>query len=310
MATTPEHAPHIPHLRLPDIRGGFRWAKDNSLTLGLALAIAAGGTYFIASHDQKPPIKPTTGVSDTFKPPESEFVVVPAIPTPTEVPPTATASPTPEPPKPTATLEPTKVLPTPTEATAGAGSTPPPKEEPPTSEAKKDAPCAILPQEYCSKAELIYTKNSSGQSEIYIGFHLPPNVPIFAGMDGQTGKAVIAQPSEFKGNEVIIRDPNLSNPDAISFDIIGDLRFDNMLSTNVKEGDIIGYTQDTGVKNLGDYNFLVTVRQRTPSGPIPAEDILKKRFQSAFTKPAKTLSYEGPNNPASTILSPVFASGK
>lgn len=211
-----------------------------------------------------------------------------------------TASPTPEPTKPTATLEPTKAPPTPTAEPTKAA----------TPEAKKDEPCNILPQEYCSQGKLIYTKNSSGQSEIYIGFHLLPNIPIFAGMSGQTGKASIAQPSEFTGYQLVVRDPNLSNPNAISFEIKGDLQFDNMLSTNVNEGDIIGYTQNTGVKNLGDYNVLITARRRTPNGPVPAKDILEKLFQSAFTNPAQIRSYEGPSNPASTVLSPVFAPTK
>ncbi len=297
MATTPEHAPHIPHLRLPDIRGGFRWANDNSLTLGLALAIAAGGTYFIASHDQKPPIKPTTGVSDTFKPPESEFVVVPAIPT--EIPPTATASPTPEPPKPTPTEAPL----TPTAE---------PTKTPPTPEAKKDVPCTIVPEKYCSQGELIYTKNYLGQPEIYVGFHIPANEPIFAGKDGQALKAKIGQPSALQGLLVTIIDPNLGDPNATAYTVVGDLRLDSMSTVNVKKEDIIGYTQDTGIKNFGDYNLIVTIRRLDPSvgHAVPAEDLLRELFPEAFAKAVKTVDYQGPDKPAPTILSPVFASGK
>ncbi|MBI2196801.1 hypothetical protein HYU45_04310 [Candidatus Daviesbacteria bacterium] len=104
---TPEHVSHIPHIPLPDIRGGLRWARNHWQPVGISLAIMAGGVYLIAVHDRGPQssVRPTTEASDPFNPVEPVGVIIPAMPieTPTHI---ATAPPTPEP----TTPEPVKTV--------------------------------------------------------------------------------------------------------------------------------------------------------------------------------------------------------
>lgn len=156
-------------------------------------------------------------------------------------------------------------------------------------EVKKEVPCVILPDQYCSQAELI-DWTYQGQTYKIVGFHLPQGVPLFSPMDGSSGKANMDQKPNtgpFHGLLAGIGKP--TDPSLLSFNIMGDLKFDNMLSLDVKKGDLIAYTQDTGIRNLGNYNIIVMASQKDPNsnGFTTAEDMLRTMFPQAFEKPAK-----------------------
>lgn len=81
---------------------------------------------------------------------------------------------------------------------------------------------------------------------------------------------------------------------------MGDIKFDNMLSHDVKKGDVIAYTQDTGIKNLqGNYNIIVTADRKNLNGNAPItitdEAMLRTMFPQAFEKPLKQAAYDGPS---------------
>ena len=151
----------------------------------------------------------------------------------------------------------------------------------PAPEVKKDVPCQILPEKFCSQAELIEF-NYQGKTYTYVGFRLPSGVPLLSPMDGQVAKAEIVQPSPYKGFLATVMDPN--NPTSGSFGFVGDLKFPNMLSINIKKGDIIGYAQNTETENFGNYNLLVGASN---------SDSLRSLFPEAFKKPAKKATYDG-----------------
>lgn len=144
----------------------------------------------------------------------------------------------------------------------------------------KAGSCLIFEEQYCSKGQLVETTNKQGRPEIYIGFNLPPDVPIFSWMDGQTLKGKINQPDSLEGLTLFIVDPKSNNTTNPVIDIKGDIRFEDMISYNVKTGVIVAYTQNTGIKNLGNYNILIGFRQLdTKLGyPVPAEETLRKLF--------------------------------
>lgn len=298
MATaTPEGAPHFPRTPLPNIRGALRWAGDNWKQVGLAIAIAAGGIYLLLAHDkgpQKAPVQPANPATDTFKPanPDPGVGSEVVIPTPpTEVTPAAGgASASPEPPP---TQEPTKAPPTPiTEPTKA-----------PIVEAEKDKPCTIVPQEYCSQAEVIDWTNSLGQKMKLIGFNLPAGVPLSMPIDGQVAKVKLPEEAADKGFQVQIFDPNNPNPQWYIFK--GDMQFDNMFSVNMKKGGIFGHTQNTGIENSG-YRILFYIVRGSGKDATVAEDEMKKMLPDAFTKPpAKTLVAEG-SNKGVTITTKTF----
>ena len=163
---------------------------------------------------------------------------------------------------------------------------------PPTQEVKQEVPCQILPTEYCSQAELT-DFNYQGQTLKIVGFHLPPDVPIFSPIDGSFGQTNMDQKPNtgpFHGFIALVFKP--SDPSLLSFSIMGDIKFDNMLSHDVKKGDLIAYTQDTGIKNLGgNYNIIVTADRKNPNGNVPItitdEDMLRTMFPQAFEKSKK-----------------------
>ncbi len=173
MATTPEQLPHphIPHIRLPDIKGAGRWVQDKWMPVSFSLAVAALSLtgYFIATHDggTQNPVRLTTEVSNPSKPAEpGSNVAIPVISTETPVPPTATAAPSPEPPEPPIT----------------------PGE--PTAEAIKPSDCGgILSLEACALLRPSYRINPDGSRQL-LGFvgNLPIDTKVFADIPGEFKK--------------------------------------------------------------------------------------------------------------------------
>ena len=167
-------------------------------------------------------------------------------------------------------------------------------EPPPTAtpESKNEAPCEILPQEYCSQAEIIEL-DYQGVTYKNIGFHLPAGVPLFSPMDGNLAKTKVSEPSHLHGFLAAVN--NANDPTLLAFAFYGDLGFDNMLSSNVNEGGVIGYTQDTGIKGLGDYNIVLQVTRlnSTNDGFVTDEELLRRMFPQAFEKPAKKTVFDG-----------------
>ncbi len=143
------------------------------------------------------------------------------------------------------------------------------------SEKSKPGNCLILEQKYCTQAKLTEVKEK-GVTYKYIGFHLPAGIPLFAPMDGSLGKTKMDEPSPVHGFSAIVFNPN--DPVLLSFSFYGDIKFDNMITTNVNKGDITGYTQDTGIKGLEDYNIVVTASRLNSNkdGFVTDEELLKR----------------------------------
>lgn len=194
---------------------------------------------------------------------------------------------------------PTEVAtPTPSEAplTPAPTESPVPTLEPTPSpvEVVDAKPCAIIPDEFCAQGELI---NWTRQGETYklIGFRLPPNTQVFSPVDALLGK-VKQDGDPFSGYVAEIIQPETYT----TYSLTGDLYFDDMQSGLVKKGDVIGNIQDTGVKNLGEYNLIFSVTrfdQATQTFSTP-EDVLNDLFPGLLSKkPSKDVTYDGQGNP-------------
>lgn len=171
-----------------------------------------------------------------------------------------------------------------------------------TPEVKQEVPCEVLPQEYCSQAErVVFTHEylNPPVSETYIAFNLPEGIPIFSPVDG------LVEPLEesgdpFSGLLLWIRYQGRYD-DKIAPFIRGDIRVDSMVQRNVKKGDVIGYTGNTGVRNLGA-SLLFTVGMETPNGPATNEEFLRELFPAAFEIPIQgAFSQEKPGIPNISI---------
>jgi len=180
-----------------------------------------------------------------------------------------------------------------TETPSAAAASPTPKETPtPTVTVTKSAeptkspevakvPCLVVEQKYCDQAERVMVPTNGVYVE-YIGLNdLPQNTPIFARKDGFLDKT-----RDGAGFTAVVRD----NIGGTTYK--GDLRFDDLLSKDVKAGDIIGYIDN---KNTSGYKLLTTDTKRTPNGPVVDEDSLKEQFPAAFQKPIKILTGEAQN---------------
>lgn len=152
----------------------------------------------------------------------------------------------------------------------------------------KAGSCLILEEQFCSKGQFVEAKNKEDKPEIYIGFDLPSDTPIFSIIEGQALKGRIGQPSAIEGSVVVVMDPNLQNNTPI-LDVRGDLWLsdkpedpenpedkEDMETRNVKEGSIIAYTRNTGIKNFGKYTVLITIRGS--SSKEGAKETLSKLF--------------------------------
>ena len=162
-------------------------------------------------------------------------------------------------------------------------------EAPKTPEAQ---PCQILSPELCSQAQLIHFKNSSNQTFNLIGADLPTGTPIFSPIDGQiSAPTEIKQPSPYKG----ILGKISGQPNQPSFFLRGDIKFSNMNSKNVKKGEIIGYIQNTGIKEFDKYELVVEIDGIDQATGQPGIDnkTTQELFSDAFKKPAVEVYYDG-----------------
>ena len=148
----------------------------------------------------------------------------------------------------------------------------------------KPGTCLILEQKYCTAGKLL-NWNYQGQTYKLVGFRLPPDVPIFSPIDGQVGKAKAGEP--FSGFLADVANYEQITPTSSGFSFIGDLRFDNMLSLNIKKGDIIGYTQDSSVRNFENYNVIFLISRRDPATGkfYTPGDALRKLFPILYKNP-------------------------
>ena len=145
------------------------------------------------------------------------------------------------------------------------GETPTPT---PTPEVKKEVPCSILPQEYCSLGRVV-----EWNGNYFIAFRLPPNVPIsslFTGPLSTTGasginpKAPMVSVAESPTGGLFGKERN--------FMVIGALRINDprrgltepraARQGMVKEEEIIAVTSDDDIRvftDYGDYNVGVAL---------------------------------------------------
>lgn len=127
---------------------------------------------------------------------------------------------------------------------------------------KKESPktalpgtCLILEEKYCSQAKVLEDKTPLDLTVKMVGINLPAGTPIFSPKGGQVQKTQLgADVVFFKGFRATIFNP--ANPNKLRYKITGDFKPDDMINTDIKEGDIIGYSQDTGIKMLG-YNLII-----------------------------------------------------
>ena len=185
------------------------------------------------------------------------------------------------------------------EATAEAAAGSPPTPEPTATEVvkKEAAPCIITSPELCAQAERIHFIRSNGITETYLVFNPSQKAPFFTPEGIQLLDKVEESGDPFSGFTAILRKPFPGG----AYIIIG-LEFDNMLQvTDPEKGSLIGYSNSTGIKNLGA-KVLVTVTKRTPEGPVTDEDALKTLSPAAYEKPiAGTYSQNGPGIPNVSI---------
>src|SRR3989344_8501663 len=181
---------------------------------------------------------------------------------------------------PTASGEPLNP-PTPTSETSSIVIPPAAPTPEPTPEIKPAVPCQILPPEVCAKAELVDRIDRQGKEYKAIGVNVPSGVPI---RSPRSGNIVRINPendlSGLEGSRAAVVTPDTP---PIGFSFAGDLRLDIFPSgvnqIKINEGDIIGYTQDTGIKNSGYNLVILIVRSNHGAGEssIPP-DVLKQYF--------------------------------
>ncbi|MBI4092119.1 MAG: hypothetical protein HY427_02860 [Candidatus Levybacteria bacterium] len=150
--------------------------------------------------------------------------------------------------------------------------------------------CEVLPQEFCSQGEII-TMELQGVKHVYAAFNLPSGTPIFARFDGLLDKSEETG-NPFSGLSAILTSDNYSSGDVIK----GNLRFDDMIQRQVRQGDIIGYVGDSGINNFG-YNVLYGIATASPDGPIVDEAKMRELFPEAFEKEDRKIEYNGPVKP-------------
>lgn len=162
----------------------------------------------------------------------------------------------------------------------------------PTAEIEKNIPCEILPKEYCGKVDLILQETPAGIMNI-LGVKLPKEVPIRA-KKGQVQKTELgADVAFFRGFRATIFNPE--NPNKLRYKITGDFKPNDMITSNMEDGDIIGYSQDTGIDMLG-YNLIIyayDIDEKTRKEVINVA-AMQKDFPEAYAKPPKRAVYEGP----------------
>lgn len=172
-------------------------------------------------------------------------------------------------------------------------------QKPTNPEAKQEVNCRILDPELCKTAELIETKTAQGAPVKMAAFRLKENDSIRSIGTFQVAKAEIAQPATFKGYSATLTNPN---DRSLTYTIIGDLKFDNMLTIDARDGQIIGRIGNRGVINFGEYNLVVYISRLDPNTRTfsSADDVLENLFPDAFKKPPKLVSNQSPSGQAIT----------
>lgn len=138
----------------------------------------------------------------------------------------------------------------------------------------KRSSCLLFPQEYCNSATKIDGKNQLGGEYQLLAFKLPTGVPLYAMADGDLIKGTGA-------NGVLLTIKDLSSSEAVSYGIQGDIKpTEDAATRKVKKGDVIGYTQNTGVKLPipGEYNIVANAIQVIGNRIVYRIDILQSLF--------------------------------
>ena len=161
-------------------------------------------------------------------------------------------------------------------------ATPSPKPSPTETEVSPTpVNCEILPQKYCSQGKLVDWTNPLGVQWKLVTFNLGDGTPIYAPFDGSLFQ------TEGPGNLISPNAPGLSiyNPDnstAPVFILTGDIKLNDQQYT-VRKGDIIAYTQNTGIKVLDSTIALtVTVADSATNTTKTDEGMLKQNFPNLF----------------------------
>jgi len=125
--------------------------------------------------------------------------------------------------------------------------------------------CKVLEEKYCASGKTFQHDNV-----LYMAFNLPPTTPLFAPKDGLLDKTKDTAP--YTGFIAVVRD---SSGGTI---YRGNIQSDNLVSKNVKAGDIIGYIGSGEINDFG-YKLLITITKKSFSGPTVDENNLKALFK-------------------------------
>ncbi len=167
-----------------------------------------------------------------------------------------------------------------------------------TPEAKQEAPCLVIPQEFCSQAERVMVKGIRAEFT-YLGFkNLPAGTPIFSPLDGFFTVGNESGP-QFVGSNIGISIPNVKEAKG-GIIIRGIIRIDNTTQRDIRSGEIIGYKKD-GKTLDGKYDLLFTITKATASGAETDEDILRNLAPDAFRRPVAG-NIQSVDKPGSTVV--------
>lgn len=158
------------------------------------------------------------------------------------------------------------VAPLPTDSTTTVDNQPKPQEPTPSPpDKKKGKPVengAIIPAELSTTGVFV---DFEYQGQVYklALYNLPDKTPITAPKDGYfVARKKAGAP--FIGSDLSVFNPvDLTVP---NIGLIGGLHVPNMLSRQVKKGEVVAYVQDTGEKMFGRYNFVVWITAENPTG--------------------------------------------
>ena len=170
-----------------------------------------------------------------------------------------------------------------------------------TPEVKQEVPCVIVPQEYCSQAELLTVKGYEKDGYI-IGINVPPDTQISAPIDGLVLKSDIEAGRPYKGQQVLIKDQATGK----AFTIIGDMPFNgDMASSNVVKGKPVVKVGNGNLNNFG-YKVIIIVN----GSPEEINTAFKLLFPRAFEKPPKEVVLPVASSQSGSVNGGVVYEGK
>ncbi len=262
--------PKAPEPILAHKDGMSRGAKVGSLAAAGVLAAAGGVALAYES-----------GVFDSGSTDQAKVQIIPAPEQPANIPGT-------EIPNPLKTPEPTVNAVAPTVAATA------------TPEKKAEVPCQIMPQEFCNGGKVIEMQYQ-GNTYRLLAFTLPDGTPLYSPESGQLIKGVF--------NGVPLTGPfGVIKPNADkSFYFVGDLKFENNNTVDVKPGDPVARIQKTGVTNFGEYNLIIMANRLDATGKKPEADkeILDALFPSlSKVEPVKKVDQSAGQ---SSVGSPIYS---